>query len=80
MFFGLGADDDGGGYEVRAIFDNVTNLVPGEDVRVAGGKVGVVDSLDVADRNKAAVVAEDHRQPLHARSARTPSAPSARSR
>ena len=56
VFFGLGADDDGGGYEVRAIFDNVTNLVPGEDVRIAGARVGIVDSLDVAERNKAAVV------------------------
>ena len=55
-FFGLGADGDGGGYEVRAIFDNVTGLVPGEDVRVAGAKVGVVESLDVAERKKAAVV------------------------
>ena len=50
VFFGLGADDDGGGYKVRAIFDNVTNLVAGEDLRVAGAKVGVVESLDVADR------------------------------
>jgi ABC-type transporter Mla subunit MlaD len=56
VFFGVGADDDGGGYKVRAIFDNVTNLVEGEDVRIAGAKVGVVDSLDVADRTKAAIV------------------------
>ena len=32
--------DDGGPYEVRAIFDNAAFLVPGEEVRVAGAKVG----------------------------------------
>ncbi len=56
VVFGLGADGDGGGYEVRAVFDNATGLVPGEDVRVAGAKVGVVETLDVVDRKKAAVI------------------------
>ncbi len=39
--------DDGGPYEVRAIFDNATFLVPGEEVRVAGAKVGEVTEVDV---------------------------------
>ncbi len=38
---GVGADDgDGGSYEVRAIFDNAGFLVEGEEVRIAGAKVG----------------------------------------
>jgi virulence factor Mce-like protein len=53
---GLGAKTDGGsGYQVRAIFDNAAYAVPGEEVRVAGQKVGQIDSLDVALRNKAAI-------------------------
>jgi ABC-type transporter Mla subunit MlaD len=41
------ASDDGGPYEVRAIFDNASFLVPGEEVRVAGAKVGEVAEIDV---------------------------------
>ena len=78
VVFGLGADGDGGGYEVRAVFDNVTGLVPGEDVRVAGAKVGMVESLDVVDRNKAAVDPEDRRRSLRSLPQRTPSARLAR--
>ena len=42
-------------YYVRAIFDNAATCVPGEDVKVAGVPVGVVQSLDVTDDKKAAV-------------------------
>jgi virulence factor Mce-like protein len=42
-------------YYVRAIFDNAANLVDGEDVKVAGVPVGVVNSLEVTDDKKAAV-------------------------
>ncbi len=42
------ADDDGDGYVVRAYFDNAGFLVPGEDVRIAGGTVGSVESVEVA--------------------------------
>ena len=53
----LGAgDDDGGSYKVRAIFDNAGFVIPGEDVKVAGVKVGAIDSIDVTDDLKAAVV------------------------
>src|SRR4051812_1176440 len=48
--------DDGGGYKVRAIFENAGFVIPGEDVKVAGVKVGKIDSLDVTEDNKAAVV------------------------
>jgi virulence factor Mce-like protein len=48
-------DDTAQHYFVRAIFDNAANLVQGEDVKIAGVPVGVVESLDVTDDKKAAV-------------------------
>jgi phospholipid/cholesterol/gamma-HCH transport system substrate-binding protein len=57
LVLGTGAsDDDGGTYRVRAIFDSASFLVPGEDVKVAGVKVGAIESLDVTRKNKAAIV------------------------
>jgi phospholipid/cholesterol/gamma-HCH transport system substrate-binding protein len=53
---GTGASNGGGNYQVRAIFDNAFALVQGEDVKVAGVKVGSIDSLDVTPDQKAAVV------------------------
>jgi virulence factor Mce-like protein len=47
---------DGGTYKVRAIFDNAFSVIPGEDVKIAGVKVGRIDSLDVTPQQKAAVV------------------------
>ena len=41
LVLGTGAGGDDGTYEVRAIFDNASFLVTGEEVRVAGAKVGV---------------------------------------
>jgi virulence factor Mce-like protein len=56
LVFGVAANDGGGsGYKVRAIFDFV-RAVPGEDVKVAGAKVGSIESLHVTPDNKAAVV------------------------
>ena len=56
VVLGLGADgESGSGYEVRAIFDNVASAVPGEDVKVAGAKIGVIKSMDVTKNKKAAV-------------------------
>ena len=43
-------------YEVRAIFDNAGFVIPGEDVKIAGVKVGTIADLDVTPDNKAAVV------------------------
>ena len=56
--FSVGAAGPGGGsnYQVRAIFDDVASAVPGEDVKVAGAKVGSIDSMDVTPNHKAAVV------------------------
>jgi ABC-type transporter Mla subunit MlaD len=45
-----------GTYRVRAIFENAFSVIPGEDVKVAGVKVGKIDALDVTPDQKAAVV------------------------
>jgi phospholipid/cholesterol/gamma-HCH transport system substrate-binding protein len=47
---------DGDAYRMRAIFENAFSVIPGEDVKVAGVKVGHVESLDVTADQKAAVV------------------------
>jgi phospholipid/cholesterol/gamma-HCH transport system substrate-binding protein len=54
VVLGVGAAGSPGGYEVRAIFDFV-RLVPGEDLKIAGARVGRVTELDVTPENKAAV-------------------------
>ena len=59
LVLGVGASDDSGaGYEVRAIFDNVSGAVEGEDVKVAGARVGAIKELDVTPEKKAVVVFE----------------------
>jgi virulence factor Mce-like protein len=56
IVFGTGAGEDrGSGYEVRAIFDNASYIVKGEDVKVAGAVVGSVKSLDVTKDKRAAL-------------------------
>src|SRR3954451_25124386 len=56
LALGLGAkEDSGSGYQVVAIFDNAAYAVKGEEVRIAGVKVGKIDKLDVAFERKAAV-------------------------
>jgi len=42
-------------YFVRAIFDNASTLVAGEDVKIAGAPAGVVSDMNVTDENQAAV-------------------------
>ena len=54
--FSMGAGDDGGGYRVRAIFDNAGFAITGMDVKIAGVKVGQIASLDVTKDKKAAIV------------------------
>lgn len=76
IVFGSGAGGDGGDYKVRAIFDNASFLIPGQDVKIAGAKVGVVKDLDVQSQPghnyKAAIVMridkdgfKDFRQDAH---------------
>ena len=50
-----GSGDDGS-YRVRAIFNNAAFVIPGMDVKIAGVRVGAIESLDLTDENKAAVV------------------------
>jgi ABC-type transporter Mla subunit MlaD len=52
---GTGAGgDDGGTYEIRAIFDNASFTVTDEDVRVAGAKVGFVSDIDITGNDEIA--------------------------
>jgi phospholipid/cholesterol/gamma-HCH transport system substrate-binding protein len=53
--FGTAAGSSGN-YQVRAIFDDAAFAIAGEDVKIAGVKVGKVDDLDVTPDQKAAVV------------------------
>jgi ABC-type transporter Mla subunit MlaD len=52
---GAATGGSGGSYKVRAIFDDVASAVPGEDVKIAGAKVGKIESMEVTRGNKAAV-------------------------
>jgi ABC-type transporter Mla subunit MlaD len=48
-------DDTKDHYYVRAIFDNASTLVTGEDVKIAGAPVGVISDMDVTPEKRAAV-------------------------
>jgi len=50
----VGREDDA--YRVRAIFDNAGFVIAGEDVKVAGVKVGSIEEVEVTPELKAAVV------------------------
>jgi phospholipid/cholesterol/gamma-HCH transport system substrate-binding protein len=52
---GAGGSSDGH-YKVRAVFNNASFLIPGEDVKVAGAKVGKVSALAVTPDLRAAAV------------------------
>jgi ABC-type transporter Mla subunit MlaD len=55
-FVAMGAGGQDGAYKVRAIFDNAGFVIPGEDVKIAGVKVGKIDALDITPEHRAAVV------------------------
>jgi phospholipid/cholesterol/gamma-HCH transport system substrate-binding protein len=72
LLAGAGGGDEDDSYKVRAIFDNASFLIGGQDVKVAGAKVGVVDDLEVTPDHKAAIVLDiqrdgfkDFRQDAH---------------
>jgi ABC-type transporter Mla subunit MlaD len=54
LLTGSAAGGDDGNYEVRAIFDNASFLVEGEEVRVAGANVGAVKDVTVTNETEAA--------------------------
>jgi ABC-type transporter Mla subunit MlaD len=45
-----------GGYLVRAVFDNSSFVIPGEEVKVAGATVGTIRTVELTPQNRAAVV------------------------
>ncbi len=56
---GTGASDGtGSSYLVDAEFRNAFSVIPGEDVKIAGVKVGSIKDLDVTDRQTASVLLE----------------------
>ena len=52
------ADSGDGSYLVRAVFDNSSFVIPGEDVKVAGVKVGTIQAVGLTSNNKAAIMLE----------------------
>jgi virulence factor Mce-like protein len=52
----FGTGNNGETYRVRAIFMNAFSVIKGEDVKIAGVRVGKIESLDVTPDKKAAVV------------------------
>ena len=53
---GCGVTGGSGGYTVRAIFDDAANIIPGENVKIEGVKVGTVGPVAATPQQKAAVV------------------------
>ncbi|MDA0180895.1 MlaD family protein, partial [Solirubrobacter phytolaccae] len=58
VFLLVAGQEDENAYRVRAIFDNAGFVIPGEDVKISGVKVGKIHSIDVTPDFKAAVVLE----------------------
>ncbi|HEX3911401.1 MAG TPA: MlaD family protein [Solirubrobacteraceae bacterium] len=50
------AGGSNGSYTVRAVFDDAANIIPGENVKIGGVKVGTVGSVTPTSQAKAAVV------------------------
>ena len=54
-------------YMVRAVFDNSSFVIPGEEVKVAGVTIGTIHAVQLTQQNKAAVVLQitnKHFQPF----------------
>ena len=56
MLLATSAGGSNDSYTVRAIFDDAGNIIPGEDVKIDGVKVGTVGSVTPTPQAKAAVV------------------------
>jgi ABC-type transporter Mla subunit MlaD len=56
VLLALSAGGANGSYTVRAIFDDAANIIPGENVKIDGVKVGTVGSVTPTPAAKAAVV------------------------
>jgi ABC-type transporter Mla subunit MlaD len=53
---GAGGDNKDKDYRVRAVFDNSSFVIKGEDVKISGVNVGTIDGLDVDQQHHAVVV------------------------
>ncbi len=56
VIFATSAGGSGGGYKIRAIFDDAANLIPGENVKIDGVVVGKVGTVTPTPEAKAAIV------------------------
>lgn len=56
--FVIGAGGEKQTYRVDAIFDSTANLIPGQDVKIAGARVGTVRGIELTDERKARVQME----------------------
>jgi virulence factor Mce-like protein len=54
----LGAGGSAPTHRVDAIFDSTANLIPGQDVKIAGARVGQVSDIHLTDERKARVEME----------------------
>jgi ABC-type transporter Mla subunit MlaD len=56
VLLAISAGGSNGTYTVRAIFDDAANIIPGENVKIDGVKVGTVGSVTPTPQAKAAVI------------------------
>lgn len=56
VFAGAGGEPEG--YRVDAIFDNTAGLIPGQDVKIAGARVGSVEDIELTRDRRARVEME----------------------
>ncbi len=56
VLLAVSAGGGNGGYTVRAIFDDAANVIPGENVKIDGVKVGTVGSVTPTANEQAAAV------------------------
>jgi phospholipid/cholesterol/gamma-HCH transport system substrate-binding protein len=54
----IGASDPSTGTRVDAVFDSTANLIPGQDVKIAGARVGQVQDIALTKDRKARVAME----------------------
>jgi phospholipid/cholesterol/gamma-HCH transport system substrate-binding protein len=55
LAFAVANGGGGGGTDFNAIFEDATQVAPGDDVRIAGVKVGQVSGVEIHDRDQAKV-------------------------
>jgi phospholipid/cholesterol/gamma-HCH transport system substrate-binding protein len=55
LSLGAGGDSGGGTYRVDAIFDNAGFLIPGQDVKIAGARVGEVVGVELTPQRRARI-------------------------